>query len=134
MIAAKLFRLYDRDDRGLDYSTVDDIVYVFLLVSLGALVLDLATGYTDPRVTKVLLFWVFGVSFVLLGRAVARLISRRSSSYVQNTVIVGAGDTGQLVARKLRQHPEYGIDVVGFVDASPKNAGTISATSCSSAT
>ena len=120
VIAAKLFRLYDRDDRGLDYSTVDDIVYVFLLVSLGALVLDLATGYTDPRVTKVLLFWVFGVSFVLLGRTVARLISRRSSSYVQNVVIVGAGDTGQLVARKLRQHPEYGMNVVGFVDAEPK--------------
>ena len=27
--------------------------------------------------------------------------------YWQNTVIVGAGDVGQLVARKLLQHPEY---------------------------
>jgi saccharopine dehydrogenase-like NADP-dependent oxidoreductase len=31
-------------------------------------------------------------------------------------VVVGAGDIGQLVARKLLQHPEYGINLVGFVD------------------
>ena len=41
-------------------------------------------------------------------------------TYLQNTVIVGAGDAGQLVARKLIQHPEYGINLVGFVDARPK--------------
>ncbi len=37
----------------------------------------------------------------------------------QNTVIVGAGDVGQLIARKLQQHPEYAIRLVGFVDDSP---------------
>ena len=38
----------------------------------------------------------------------------------QNTVIVGAGDVGQLIARKLRQHPEYAIRLVGFVDETPR--------------
>ena len=121
VIAAKLFRLYDRDERGLDHSTVDDVAHVFLLVTLGALVLAVAAGYARPSVTKVLLFWVFGVLFMLLGRAVARFVSRRSNSYIQNTVIVGAGKTGQLVARKLKQHPEYGINLVGFVDAEPRD-------------
>jgi exopolysaccharide biosynthesis polyprenyl glycosylphosphotransferase len=41
-------------------------------------------------------------------------------SYLQNTVIVGTGRVGQLLARKLLQHPEYGINLVGFVDADPK--------------
>jgi exopolysaccharide biosynthesis polyprenyl glycosylphosphotransferase len=35
-------------------------------------------------------------------------------------VIVGAGTVGQLIARKLLQHPEYGINLVGLVDAEPK--------------
>jgi exopolysaccharide biosynthesis polyprenyl glycosylphosphotransferase len=35
-------------------------------------------------------------------------------------VIVGAGAVGQLLARKLLRHPEYGIDLVGFVDMAPK--------------
>ena len=39
--------------------------------------------------------------------------------YVQDTLVVGAGRVGQLVARKLLHHPEYGINVIGFVDDDP---------------
>ena len=39
---------------------------------------------------------------------------------MQNCIIVGAGDVGQLLGRKILQHPEYGINLVGFVDANPK--------------
>ena len=46
----------------------------------------------------------------------------RIFAYLQNTVIVGAGDIGQLIARKLAQHPEYGINLMGFVDDDPKEA------------
>ncbi len=35
-------------------------------------------------------------------------------------MIVGAGEVGQLVARKLLAHPEYGLHLVGFVDADPR--------------
>jgi exopolysaccharide biosynthesis polyprenyl glycosylphosphotransferase len=34
---------------------------------------------------------------------------------------VGAGDVGQLVAHKILQHPEYRIDLVGFVDDAPRD-------------
>ena len=118
--AAKLLGLYDRDAGRVDHSTADDAVHVFLLVTLGALLLDFATGYSRPSVTAVLIFWVLGVSLVLAGRLATRGFSRRSSFYLQNAVIVGAGDIGQLVARKLMQHPEYGINLVGFVDNEPK--------------
>ena len=50
----------------------------------------------------------------------ARAICRRRPEYLQNTIIVGAGDVGQLVARKNLQHPEYGINLVGFVDDTPR--------------
>jgi exopolysaccharide biosynthesis polyprenyl glycosylphosphotransferase len=35
-------------------------------------------------------------------------------------VIMGAGEVGQLIAYKLLQHPEYGINLVGFIDDQPK--------------
>ena len=57
---------------------------------------------------------------VTAARALARSMCIRSSAYMQNTVIVGAGDVGQLIARKLRQHPEYGARLLGLVDAAPK--------------
>jgi exopolysaccharide biosynthesis polyprenyl glycosylphosphotransferase len=49
----------------------------------------------------------------------SRAFTRRDG-YAQSAVIVGAGDVGQLVARKLLRHPEYGVKLVGFVDSPPK--------------
>ena len=55
-----------------------------------------------------------------LARCGARAICRRRPEYVQNTIIVGAGHVGQLIAHKYLQHPEYGINLVGFVDDTPR--------------
>jgi exopolysaccharide biosynthesis polyprenyl glycosylphosphotransferase len=68
----------------------------------------------------VALFWLLAILLVSAGRTVARALCRRSTAYVQNTLILGAGEIGQLVARKVLQHPEYGLNIVGFVDAQPK--------------
>ncbi len=119
IVAAKLFGLYDRDDFLADHSTLDDFTRVFLLVTLGAFIFGLATGFMQTSNVKVLLFWLFGILLVTTGRALARVGVRRTAAYIQNAVIVGAGEVGQLVARKLLQHPEYGINPVGFVDDSP---------------
>jgi exopolysaccharide biosynthesis polyprenyl glycosylphosphotransferase len=120
VLAANLFGLYDDDEARPDHSTLDDLGRVFLLITLGAFSFAVVTGYSTHNMTEVLLFWLFGIVFVAAGRAAARVGSRRTLAYVQNAVIVGAGDIGQLVARKLQQHPEYGINLVGFVDSEPK--------------
>jgi exopolysaccharide biosynthesis polyprenyl glycosylphosphotransferase len=73
-----------------------------------------------PSAQKLVIFWAFAIAFVCVGRAGARTLARRNAAYVQNTVIVGAGEVGQLFARKLLIHPEYGMNLVGFVDAEPK--------------
>jgi exopolysaccharide biosynthesis polyprenyl glycosylphosphotransferase len=59
------------------------------------------------------------IVLVMAGRAFARGLTRRTARFRQRTLIVGAGATGQLVARKLIKHPEYGLDVIGFVDERP---------------
>lgn len=42
------------------------------------------------------------------------------------TVIIGAGQVGNQVADILRSHPEYGLRPIGFVDADPPRAGSLS--------
>jgi exopolysaccharide biosynthesis polyprenyl glycosylphosphotransferase len=123
VVIAKLYGLYDRDEERTDHSTADDVGGVVHIVTMctwffwaGAQVTHLA----HPAISKVLIFWVAAVVLVSTGRAVARFVARRSAAYVQNTVIVGAGEVGQLVAKKVLQHPEYGLNLVGFVDANPK--------------
>lgn len=123
MIAAKLSGLYDRDEERADHTTADDIVRVFQLVTLGVwvcLVGGWVTSTLTDETSRLIAFWALAVVSVTFARIVARTLCRRSLVYLQNTVIVGAGEIGQLVGRKLLQHPEYGVNLVGFVDADPK--------------
>jgi exopolysaccharide biosynthesis polyprenyl glycosylphosphotransferase len=121
---AKLYRLYDNDDERTDHSTIDDFVGVFHLATVGAwlvFVAAWASGAASPGMTKLVAFWALAVALVTGGRAIARAAVRRQGAFVQKAIIVGAGDVGQLIARKLTQHAEYGIEVVGLVDANPKD-------------
>lgn len=123
VLVAKLHGLYRRDEEHADHSTTDDIVGVFHLVTIGSWLLLGASrlaGWNGPGVGNMMAFWVFAVCSVPLSRTIARRLCKRSAAYVQNTVIVGAGDIGQLICRKFIKHPEYGANVVGFVDHSPK--------------
>jgi len=123
IVLARVYGLYDSDEERTDHSTADDLMGVFHLVTVGSWVFFIGailTDAADPGVSRLVTFWLLAILFVTLCRAVARGICRRTLAYLQNTVIVGAGDVGQLVARKLTSHPEYGINLVGFVDAAPK--------------
>jgi exopolysaccharide biosynthesis polyprenyl glycosylphosphotransferase len=123
LLGAKLFGLYDRDEERAAHSTPDDLVRVFLLTTVGAFLLTHIVALTrmaDPDLAKVTVFWASTIVFVTCARILARTIGRRHPEYQQKTVIVGAGDVGQLVARKLLHHDEYGIELVGFVDTNPR--------------
>jgi exopolysaccharide biosynthesis polyprenyl glycosylphosphotransferase len=123
VVAAKLYGLYDRDESRANHTTTDDIVGVFHLVTIVAWLLlagAYLTSVASPAVIKVATFWMLAIPLVTLARVSARALCRSRLAYVQNTVVVGAGEVGQLVARKILQHPEYGINLVGFVDDQPK--------------
>jgi len=119
LLGAKLHELYDRDEERTDHTTFDDFVGVLHVVTLGVWILYAVarlTGLADPELSNALLFWALAITFVTAGRAGARILCRRHPAYIQNTLIVGADDTGQLIARKLLQHPEYGMRLIGFAD------------------
>jgi exopolysaccharide biosynthesis polyprenyl glycosylphosphotransferase len=123
VLAASLYGLYDRDEERATHSTADEVVSVFHLITVGAwgfFATSWLVGLGHPHQRKLTTFWLLAILSVITARWAARSLARRHSSYIQNTVIVGAGQIGQLIARKLVQHPEYGINLIGFVDASPR--------------
>ena len=123
VVVASLHNLYRRDEGRVDHSTADDALGIFQVVTIGTWLLLVASwldGLSDPGVYRLIGFWALALCFVPAARALARSLCRRMPAYEQNTVIVGAGNVGQLVARKLINHPEYGINVVGFVDREPR--------------
>jgi exopolysaccharide biosynthesis polyprenyl glycosylphosphotransferase len=123
VVAAKLYGLYERDEEHVDHSTIDEIVGVFHLITIGAwayFVAAWALGLGNLHIARLVSFWLLAAVLVTGTRGLARAAARRSPIYLQNTIILGAGHIGQLAARKLLQHPEYGINLVGFVDAHPR--------------
>jgi exopolysaccharide biosynthesis polyprenyl glycosylphosphotransferase len=121
VVIAKLLGLYDRDEERADNTTADDLAGVLQLVTMGAWLIVLARWVTGTTLNglelgRIVIFWASGLVLVLVARTAARGYSRRSPTYVQNTLIVGASSVGQAIARKLLHHPEYGLRVLGFVD------------------
>jgi exopolysaccharide biosynthesis polyprenyl glycosylphosphotransferase len=121
-LLARQYGLYARDEEQPAYSTVDDVLRVFNMLSVGTwmfFVVTWATQLAHPSVPKLVVFWSSALLIVTIGRAVARAACRRTDAYVQNTIVLGAGRVGQRVAQKFVQHPEYGVRIVGFVDDHP---------------
>jgi exopolysaccharide biosynthesis polyprenyl glycosylphosphotransferase len=124
IVAAKIYGLYERDEERTDHAGPDEFSGVFHMITVCTWVFfagTYLTGVGQPTVAKLVTFWAAAVAFVVTGRAIARAICRRRINYLQNTVIVGAGDVGQLVAKKLLKHREYGLNLVGFVDTNPRD-------------
>jgi exopolysaccharide biosynthesis polyprenyl glycosylphosphotransferase len=123
VVTARLYGLYKHDEERNDHATVDDLIGIFHLITIGAWIFFIGTSVTHLtalNLHKLLTFWLLATTLVVAGRALARALCRRRVEYVQNAVIVGAGEVGQQIAKKFIQHPEYGVNVVGFVDDMPK--------------
>jgi exopolysaccharide biosynthesis polyprenyl glycosylphosphotransferase len=122
VLGASLCGLYEQDDRDPGRSTLEDGGRILLFVSVAswlgvALVWALGLTFSTP---SLLVFWAVATASIVVLRAAGRLIARRHPDYPQSTIVVGAGEVGQLVGRKLVQHPEFGLRLLGFVDAEPR--------------
>lgn len=119
---AAVYGLHRREEERADLTSTDDVVPVLVITSLALWTVFVASTLTGTNIPGPVLvgLWSAIVVAVLAARAVARSIARRRPRFLQNTLIVGAGDVGQLLGRKVTQHPELGLRLVGFVDDDPK--------------
>jgi FlaA1/EpsC-like NDP-sugar epimerase len=120
VVLHKMLGLYDRDDKLIHKSTLDELPKLLHSLTLGALLVFMAgpvlTGAEIGR-EQTALFWALGICTLPLSRALARTVARRAFA-PERCLIVGSGSVAQIVARKLQAHPEHGVELVGFVDES----------------
>jgi exopolysaccharide biosynthesis polyprenyl glycosylphosphotransferase len=72
------------------------------------------------------LFWMLMVAAIFLFRIILRecLHYLRSKGYnLRHILIVGTGKLARSVAKKIRQHQEFGLNVVGFLAMKPHDVG-----------
>ena len=120
VLLARVYGLYDRDEERTDHSTVDDVVGVFQVVTLGTwsfLVITHVVGLPYPNLGRLVVFWLLAVAphsappcreprdWAPAGRVHPERHHRR----------LGPASPTCSPTRSTK-HPEYGLRVVGFVD------------------
>ena len=114
----KLLGLYDRDSVVMHRSTLDELPRLLHSIVLGSLiVLFFAPPVFDAdfgRLQTAIFALVALVSTFAL-RGSARTLVRHVFAG-ERALIIGSGSVAATVARKLSSHPDYGVELVGFVD------------------
>jgi exopolysaccharide biosynthesis polyprenyl glycosylphosphotransferase len=104
---------------------LDDLRGLVAVTSLAAMaILSMRVLLVDAAVdaAEVLRPWAFATAYLAAGRAAlnwSQLAARRDGEALRPTLIVGAGRIGRLTARRLLEHPEYGLKPIGFLDKEP---------------
>ncbi len=81
---------------------------------------------SDPYTPWNVHYWLFATVWLTAGRAAMHVAHTRARSHgegVRQTLIVGAGRLGNVVARRLLERPELGLQPVGFLDKEPLDVG-----------
>ncbi|MBC7248248.1 MAG: polysaccharide biosynthesis protein [Actinobacteria bacterium] len=91
------------------------------VVFLGALLIPGARSYLPLSVSVMGgVLSLFDMAFVRLQyRLYGEMNLRRGTAKGKKVLLVGAGEAGEMVARDMLRHPEYGYQPVGFVDDNP---------------
>ena len=82
----------------------------------------LLPGDVDDLAAQALRLWAFSAVYLAAGRVAldwSQVKARRHGELAKPTLIVGAGRIGRLTARRLLEHPEFGLHPIGFLDKEP---------------
>ncbi|MBI5887863.1 MAG: polysaccharide biosynthesis protein [Deltaproteobacteria bacterium] len=111
------------------YSSIRDLLKIFIAATLGSIsffliVKFLAADIPYPR-SIFILDWLL---FIMISGG-GRLCIRAFREYMQpasagkRTLLIGAGDAGEMIVRDMKNHPRHAYEPVGFIDDSPYKKG-----------
>jgi exopolysaccharide biosynthesis polyprenyl glycosylphosphotransferase len=115
--------LYEGESRAIAPNSFDEVAplvsallagsLLYLLVAQG---LEKVTDWFLYSPLEAAMFLALAVMLVPTLRGVVRTWLLPALMRPRRTLIVGAGSVGRLLRRKIEAHPEYGLELVGFVD------------------
>jgi exopolysaccharide biosynthesis polyprenyl glycosylphosphotransferase len=113
----KTYGLYDRDIKRISHSTVDDIPWLLHALLVGSLLLWVFYKVLPVEQLHVFdILWFAGVSAATI--ILLRALTRRQTVRLlgrERVLFIGDGEPTELLARKMRAHPEYGLEPIGVV-------------------
>jgi exopolysaccharide biosynthesis polyprenyl glycosylphosphotransferase len=106
-----------------------NVVMATVLASMALVSLRiLLPGNVDDLAPQSLRLLAFSAVYLTAGRVAldwAHMRARRERESARPTLVVGAGRVGALTARRLLEHPEFGLQPIGFVDKEPLDEASL---------
>ena len=109
----------------LRLQSLDDVRSIAVATSVAAMIvlsLTVLLGHQGDDLAEIVRLWAFAAVYASAGRVAlnwSQVQARRDGAALRPALIVGAGRVGNLVAKRLREHPELGLEPIGFVDKEP---------------
>lgn len=91
-------------------------ITIFIFISL-------TKTYSYFSRTFILLMGFYGIFLFPLIRLSIKQILRKLGFLKRKVLVLGAGKTGELIAKILKKERNYGYEIVGFLDDDPKKVG-----------
>ena len=109
----------------LRFEMLEDLRIVLTATSLAAMVVlsarELLAAPPDLA-AQTIRIWAFATAYLAAGRVAlhwSRSQAYRHGESLRPTLIIGAGKIGRLTAKRLLEHPEIGLQPIGFLDKDP---------------
>jgi exopolysaccharide biosynthesis polyprenyl glycosylphosphotransferase len=128
MLLLYLRGLYRTRLRALVLDGVAPVVSAVSVAGMTVAMLGLFVNGRVPSQTDWVRTWLFALLALGAGRMVLSFAQRwaRSRRLVGKPVLImGAGLVGSQVARRLENHPEYGLVPIGFLDDDPRSIAEV---------
>lgn len=106
----------------LKTSPFEYVGQIVVATALAATLIIAARVVLDPdpdAAAQVVRIWAFSTVYLIAGRVAAEIAAHRGVNQGLNTLIIGSGEIGNTLARRLSERPELGLRPVGFLDHDP---------------
>jgi exopolysaccharide biosynthesis polyprenyl glycosylphosphotransferase len=120
--------LYRTRLRALVLDAVMPVLSAISVATMAVAILGRLVNGEVPEQGPWLRVWLFSLIAVALGRVILSVAQRwaRALRLVGKPVLImGAGTIGTQLARRLENHPEYGLVPIGFLDEDPRSAADV---------
>ncbi len=121
-LALKVAGMYDTHTRVLILDRIPRIVGSANVYLVFLFIMSFLLGSSASTRGFLVFFWALCILLLFGGRLLLQLLLHLTGTYnvvMRNTLIVGAGKVGKVVARKLRRHDSFGLRPVGLIDDDP---------------
>jgi FlaA1/EpsC-like NDP-sugar epimerase len=104
------------------YSSVSDLIKIVKSTTFGSIIFYIVVRYIFGDLSYPRSIYILDWGFLIMISGGSRLLIRIFREYMESqtsgkrTLIIGAGNAGEMIVRDMKHNPKFAYDPIGFID------------------